>query len=105
MSYGYFFYPLFTLAADQLFRVAERAVAMKYETTGAPRGRKTFDKRIAYLYERDILSEKDRDRWDGIRELRNRSSHPAQQDILPPAMTIRLIATIAEQINSLYGDV
>jgi len=105
MSYGYFFYPLFTLAAEQLFRIAERAVAMKCETIGAPKSRDTFERRIAYLYEQAILSEEDKKRWDGIRELRNRSSHPDQQDILPPAMTIRLITTLAERINALYEDV
>jgi hypothetical protein len=105
MSYGYFFYPLFTLAADQLFRIAERAIAMKCESIAAPKSKKTFEEKIAYLRERAVLSEEDKRRWDGIRDLRNRSSHPDRQDILPPAVTIHLIATIAGRINSLYDDV
>src|SRR2546423_7399041 len=35
MAYGYFFYPLYALAGEQLYRVAEAAVSEKYTRLGA----------------------------------------------------------------------
>jgi hypothetical protein len=40
MIYGYFFYPLFTLAAEQLFRVSEAAVSHKCKALGAPKSKR-----------------------------------------------------------------
>lgn len=37
MMYGYFFYPLYTLATEQLYRVVEAAVSYKYELAGGPK--------------------------------------------------------------------
>ena len=37
LAYGYFFYPLYTLACEQLFRVAEAAVSEKCRMLGAPK--------------------------------------------------------------------
>ena len=36
MLYGCFFYPLFTLSSEQLFRAAEASVALKCRALGAP---------------------------------------------------------------------
>ncbi len=37
MCYGYFFYPLYTLTYEQLFRVAETAVTLKCKSLSAPK--------------------------------------------------------------------
>ena len=36
IAYGYYFYPLYTLGAEQLFRVMESAVNYKCKTIGCP---------------------------------------------------------------------
>lgn len=50
LAYGYFFYPLYTLAGEQLFRVAETAVNLKCKEMGAPRSKDTFQKKSKLSY-------------------------------------------------------
>ena len=102
MAYGYFFYPLYTLAAQHLFRVAEAAVAHKCKALGAPKSRKTFKKRISWLVDEGVIPSSEFIRWDAIRELRNAASHPERQSILTPGNAIGLLERIAVQINSLF---
>jgi hypothetical protein len=104
MAYGYFFYPLYTLAAEQLFRVAEAAVAHKCMALGVPRSRKTFEKRIYWLVDKGVIPGSEFARWGAIRELRNAASHPERQSILMPGNAIGLLEDIAGQINSLFGS-
>lgn len=104
MAYGYFFYPLYTLAAEQLFRVAETAVTHKCKTSGAPKSRNTFEKRIGWLVDKGVIPSSERVRWDATRELRNMASHPKCQTILTPGNTMGLLENIATQINSLFGS-
>jgi hypothetical protein len=103
MAYGYFFYPLYTLAAEQLFRVAEAAVAHKCKALGAPKSIDTFEKRIHWLVDKGVIPNSELVRWDAIRELRNEASHPERQSILMPGNAIGILETAAEQINSLFG--
>lgn len=44
--YGYFFYPLYVLGAEQLFRVAEAAVTLKCEQMGAKTAKMRFIDKI-----------------------------------------------------------
>lgn len=103
MAYSYFFYPLFTLAAEQLFRVAEAAVAHKCKALGAPESRDTFKKRISWLVEEGVIPSSELNRWDAIRELRNIASHPERQSIFTPGQAIGRLEGIAVQINSLFS--
>ena len=103
MVYGYFFYPLYTLAAEQLFRVAEAAVAHKCKALGAPRSRRDFEKRIRWLVEEEVIPSSEFLRWGAIRELRNAASHPERQSIFTPGQAIGMLEGIAVQINSLFS--
>ena len=103
MAYGYFFYPLYTLAAEQLFRVAEAAIAHKCEALEAPKSRSTFKKRVNWLVDEGVIPRPEFIRWDAIRTLRNAASHPEGQSILTPGNAIRLLEGIAGQINSLFS--
>ncbi len=49
MVYGYLFYPLYTLATEQLNRVVETAVSYKCETMRAPKTVNTFEKKFNWL--------------------------------------------------------
>ena len=55
MVYGYFFYPLYRLAAEQLSRVADAAVTHKCKILGAPSSIKTFEKRITWLVNKGVI--------------------------------------------------
>src|SRR5882672_4084968 len=47
-TYGYFFYPLYTLAGQQLYRVAETAISIKCKSLGATRREvRTFQDKIS----------------------------------------------------------
>jgi len=102
MVYGYFFYPLYTLAGEQLFRVAKSAILHRCKGLGAPRSSDTLKKKIEWLIGQEIISESELNRWEAIRGLRNVASHPDCQSIFTPGMAIRFLEGIAEQINSIF---
>lgn len=102
MLYGYFFYPLFTLACEQLTRVAEAAVTEKCKQIGASKSVNTFQKRVAYLQKANVLSEVEYAQWGTLRSLRNIASHPDQQTILPPGITLGFVLEISSLINRLF---
>ena len=88
MAYGYFFYPLYTLATQQLFRVAEAAVIHKCKALGALKSKGTFKKRIDWLMNDGAIPQSELNRWEAIRKLRNIASHPDLQSILTPGNAI-----------------
>ena len=103
MAYGYFFYPLYTLAAQQLFRVADAAVIHKCKALRAPKSKETFKKRIDWLMNEGTIPQSELNRWAAIRELRNIASHPERQFISTTGNAIGLLEGITEQINSLFS--
>lgn len=103
MAYGYFFYPLFTLATEQLFRVAEAAVLQKCKDLGVPKSMKTFQQKIDWLVQEGVISKSESPRWHAARELRNSASHPNRQSILTPGNAIGMLEGIAKQVSSLYN--
>lgn len=103
MAYGYFFYPLFTLGCEQLYRVAESAVSVKCERLHAPKGVKRFIDKIEFLEKNGTISSLDVMIWNAFRGLRNESSHPKNQSIFTPGIAIPQIELIAKQISSLFS--
>lgn len=103
MLYGYFFYPLFTLAFEQLLRVVEAAVSEKCRQIGASKSANTFKTRVEYLQKANVLSVEENTLWDALRKLRNIASHPDQQTILPPGVTLEFVFNISELINRLFA--
>ncbi len=103
MLYGYFFYPLYTLALEQCYRVAEAAITEKCNQLNAPKKAKTFKDRLVYLHKTDVISKLTHDNWNAIRELRNSASHPKEQTILTPGMALGMLFQIADEVNSLFG--
>ncbi|WP_293008862.1 hypothetical protein [Nitrosomonas sp.] len=103
MLYGYFFYPLFTLAFEQLLRVAEAAISEKCrQITTDKVGNNTFKDKIARLNKNKFFSDEEYTKWNLLRNLRNLASHPNEQAILPPGITLEFIFNISELINSLF---
>lgn len=104
LAYGYFFYPLYTLAWEQLFRVAESAVIYKCEEIKTPNSINTFEKRLQYLVSNKVIPDHKKNIWLAIRKLRNIVSHPKYQTILPPGEVISTLECITEEINSLFKN-
>ncbi|PWB50792.1 MAG: hypothetical protein C3F06_12115 [Candidatus Methanoperedenaceae archaeon] len=106
LVYGYFFYPLYTLGLEQLFRVAEAAVTRKCKTMEAPPAicKGDFQKKVKYLVELKVIPNQKEDIWNAIRGLRNIASHPQDQSILAPGEAIGKLSRIADEINSLFSN-
>ncbi len=102
MCYGYFFYPLYTLTSEQLFRVAETAVTLKCKALRAPGSVKSFAQKVDFLITKSVIPVEEKLRWEGIRGLRNIVSHPERQSIMPPGNAIHELHLIATIINRLF---
>ncbi len=98
LVYGQFFYPLLTLGIEQLYRVCEHALRIKIGHND-----KTFNDMISLLQKQYEVSEKNMERWHQLRYLRNSASHPNYQSIYSPGITMQLLTSITEQINSLFN--
>lgn len=101
MLYGYFFYPVYTLALEQLSRVAETSINHKCKEMGHQNSKDTFARKIDWLAKNSAIS--DKLQWHAIRNIRNEASHPKEQMILPPGVTLNFLVTITESINSLFS--
>jgi hypothetical protein len=101
--YGYFFYPLYVLGAEQLFRVAEAAVTFKCEQMGAKTDKMRFIEKIKYLVSVSAVPTQEEDSWQGIREMRNAASHPDMQTMFDSAEALFFLQLIAGKINSLFA--
>ena len=102
LLYGYFFYPLYSLAGEQLFRVAESASKYKCKELNAPKSVSTFEKYIDFLIDKNAINKNEKNRWDAIRLLRNKTSHPVNIQILTPSMVIENLRHITDMVNILF---
>lgn len=101
--YGYYFYPLFTLAEQQIYRVADTATFFKCKNEGASKTvMKEFNKRITWLICNKHIKKHEYPRWNAIRLLRNASSHPKDQEITLPTEVIKTLRIVANMVNSLF---
>src|ERR1700722_15645371 len=112
MIYGWFFYPLLALGAEQRWRVLETGVRIRCQqigiqtkrTSGKGHERETnfSENVIALLGSKDAVK-LDKSRWDAVRRLRNSTSHPSRQMILDPGQTQRVLETAVELLNNLFS--
>jgi len=102
LLYGAFFYPMFTLGLEQLFRVAEASVDARCKALGAPSRCKTYEKKLEWLREQGVLVPADAQHWAILRQLRNSASHPEMQLILTPGSVIDWFERVVARVNALY---
>ena len=102
MLYGFFFYPLYTLGSEQLFRVAEAAITHKCASLNAPKNVNSMASGIKWLYQYEVISDIQQIKWNATRELRNMASHLKRQSIMTPGNAIGFVERSAELINSLW---
>jgi predicted nuclease with RNAse H fold len=109
--YGWFFYPLLTLATEQLYRVQESAARARCKTAGisvhqlqnGKRREKNFVTLIRDLSQAGIIPADAASQWETVRTLRNWSSHPEHQMINVPGAAIATVEVCARRINQLYS--
>lgn len=104
LAYGYFFYPLYGLGVEQLYRVVETAVNFKCKSMRAPASICTFEKKLEYLMSENIIPKLEKSTWHALRKIRNYASHPESQMILPPGLVIDTLERIVGKINFLFKE-
>jgi hypothetical protein len=109
LMYGWFFYPLCTLASEQSFRVLDTALKIRCAQLGLPatwidqRGKTRhfmFANNVARLVKAKVIS--DTKFWESSCELRNDSSHPSFQTLLPPGIILASFQSVAKHLNHLF---
>lgn len=104
MVYGYYFYPLYALGTEQLFRVVETAVSEKCRELGAPNSKSRFADKIRWLATKKAIQFAEGETLEMVRNLRNLASHPESQAILPPAVSVDMVDRITNLINALFAE-
>lgn len=104
MVYGWFFYPLYMLGAEQLTRVGEAAVSHKWDRLDAPDETRSFKSKLDWLRAHGHLSDEEEDRWDRLRQMRNSASHPKRQGIINQAVALGLLESVVRDVNQLFED-
>lgn len=103
-AYGYYFYPIFTVAAEQLTRVGEAAIYIRSTPLISNGDRLSFAERITLLRREKIIDRATCERWHWLRELRNLSSHPIDQTIIAPGDFLALLNNLSVYINTLFAE-
>ncbi len=102
LCYGAFFYPLYTLGAEQLFRVLDTALDARCRLAGCQKPKMTFADRIEWAAKRGLFDKSTAGRWQAARELRNQASHAERQSIYTPGMALEILHYTAGCINELF---
>lgn len=102
--YGFYFYPLFTLGCEQLYRVIETAMNIwwKRSSSNTDQKIKGFHKRIEWLANKGRLTGKRLELWRGIKELRNSGSHPDDQRLWSPKEVGENLVGASFLLNELF---
>lgn len=96
--YGWYFYPLYALSAGEAYRAADAALAARVKAEGGSH-EWPFRKRIDWLGKRLAWPPHLTARWHTLRELRNQTSHPKDQSIWLPGLTVNLLRQVAYMIS------
>jgi hypothetical protein len=112
MIYGWYFYPLCTLGAEQCWRVFEAAVRLRCQQLGISikrtgrNGREldtSLSENVDALVTCKQIPKLDKGRWDAVRRLRNSTSHPSQQMILDPGQAQGILDLTVGVLNDLFA--
>lgn len=104
IAYGYYFYPLYTLGREQLYRVADAALIHKYIRVSGRKSRASFSNRILYFKNENLFTQEEVNNWFDIKEFRNIASHPEDQSILYPNDALEALCKVSAAINCLYKE-
>ncbi len=113
MSYGWFYYPLLTIAAEQCSRCLEAAARERCKSVSIvvenvdKKGNVrpvAFGNLLTALKNRALLTDEEANRWDIGRDLRNFAAHPDDQMIFTPGQALGQLDTTVELINGLFAS-
>lgn len=102
MLYGCFFYPLFALGTDQLFRVAESAVTHKCSIRNLAKKSARYEIKLQKLKDSGYLTATEHEEWEYLRKMRNEFSHSKIQTVFPAFEAISILRNVADKINRLF---
>jgi hypothetical protein len=111
MIYGWYFYPLATLGAEQCWRIMEAGARARCKQVGIvttkPIGKgklreNSFNENIDALVKHNKISTPDQTRWKCVKELRNTASHPERQMILDSWQALGVLETCVDFLNDLF---
>jgi hypothetical protein len=103
LPYAYWYYPLYTLGAQQLLRVADYALDQFARGVGLEKPYSLAD-RIQKLSSSGALSDEGVRRWQLIRRLRNKVTHPTFQEIWGLPQACDVAQSVAGAIAALPWD-
>jgi len=115
MIYGWYFYPLSTLGAEQCWRVMEAGVRVRCQQVGistvktVKKGKlkgqvkeNSFGENIEALVRRGKISVPDQSRWKAAKDLRNSASHPERQTIWDSWQALGILHNCVDFLNDLF---
>ena len=102
LLYGYYFYPLFALGIDQLYRVAESAITHKCVNLSLTNKDSSYRKKLNQLKKHKIIDKDEFRKWESFRELRNLYTHSTSQSLYPHWEADFTLKSITKEINSLF---
>src|SRR4029077_4780852 len=113
LLYGWVFYAIYAIGEHELRRVADAAVLHCYQQFGGPPNKKRdhegeprwpdLMRRVDWLIDADVISPDKRDRWDGLRDLRNETTHMSIRHLTTPHEVLRVLELLAREIDALFG--
>ncbi len=102
LLYGWFYYPLYALGAEQMSRVAEAACRHRALELGSDV--ESFHAAIKVLIEQGVVSGDDIRAWHRIRVLRNQASHPRFQSVIMQPDAVLTVRTALRLVGGLWLD-
>src|SRR5882724_6665525 len=104
MLQGPAFHPLYTLALEQVYRVADAAMRSRSLAIGVPPSpMASFSTRIHAFADAGRLSLADHRAWEVICTLRNSRSHPTEPSVLSFGIAVEMLRSITKLINGLFA--
>ena len=102
LAYGCYSYQLCTLAVEQLLRVLEGALTSQCVALKGPGEKKPLQEKLKWLCDSGFITKDQWHGWDQLRAIRNSTSHPSFQMLMPPAFIDQVFAFLCEDIESLF---
>lgn len=102
-AYATCYYPLFAVAADELFRVQDAALCVACQRLEAPKSKTgTYEKRIAWAVGHGLIAPDNAPRWQAARQLRNYGAHRTKPGLIGPNDLLGSLRTASRFIGSLF---
>jgi hypothetical protein len=84
MAYGYFYYPLYSVGTEHLYRALEAAATARAKSMGFDEDKAGLKRKLDWLNENGAIPDEKRIALDPLVRLRNQASHPEFQAVAPP---------------------